>query len=48
MFVNLTLSSVKKTLSFLEKEKWLVSHGDIYFQGPRAYTELILNENHIK
>lgn len=36
--------SVEKTISFLEDEKWIIKTKEGIIEGPRAYVELLINE----
>ncbi|KAK9172477.1 hypothetical protein CmeUKMEL1_18650 [Cryptosporidium meleagridis] len=43
-FENCSVEEVEKTISFLEDEKWIIKTKEGIIEGPRAYVELLINE----
>ncbi|CUV06082.1 unnamed protein product [Cryptosporidium hominis] len=43
-FENCSIEEIEKTISFLEDEKWIIKTKEGIIEGPRAYVELLINE----
>ncbi|KAH8584091.1 uncharacterized protein ELE39_002849 [Cryptosporidium sp. chipmunk genotype I] len=43
-FESCTIEEIKKTISFLEDERWIIKTKEGIIEGPRAYIELLINK----